>query len=1559
MRTILLCLLLTLSIFTPRAQNLPPATNPVSGISTGAPPARPAPPARFQFKDGDRIVFLGDTWMEREQKDGYIETLLTSRLQGKKAIFRNLAWSADTVLGRSRASFDPPEKGFDRLKEQLEAIKPTVAFLGYGMAESFNGQAGLAKFKRDINTLMDTITNISNPEPVRFVIVTPLYQERPTPTLPDPTEHNAQLELYATALREIATNRNSAVVDLFGMTRDYHKRPGVLNLTDNGIHPTAAGYWRIASLFERGLNLFVGVPRMGIGINNSVRPGGGGVKPSNISRTENTIRLTGEDEFVFSPPEPKRWGVTNSQYGFLIQFIPLPPGNYTLKIDGEISAVYSDKDWTRAAVVRNGPLYDRVEEMRHAIIKKNELFFYRWRPQNQTYLFGFRKYEQGRNAKEIPMFDPLISAEEEKIFRLAELKKRQFELAPAQPGDEQKIRPPGEKATPSAEVHHTPLPEPTFDLGANLDVTLWAENPLLAKPIQMNFDAKGRLWVASSSVYPQIQPGQEANDKILILEDTNEDGKADKTTVFADGLLIPTGVLPGDGGAYVANSTELLFYKDYDADGQADEKRIMLSGFGTEDTHHILHTLRWGFDGQLYMNQSIYIHSHIETPNGVVRLNSGGTLNLRPNTQELGIHMKGLVNSWGHHFDRFGQSFVTDGAGGEGINWVIPQAMFVTYEGARRVLHSVSPGSYPKFCSLEMIESEAFPEDWQGTLVTCDFRAHRVVRFAINEQGAGYVTTELPDVMRSTNVTFRPIDVKLGPDGALYIADWSNPIIQHGEVDFRDPRRDHEHGRIWRLKYKDRPLLKKAELVSASNSELFNNLLSPNLYVREQSRRVLTERGLKIKEDLDRWTKNQDGEQAQLEALWMYQSIDSPEAGLLRKLLEGKDGRIRAAAVRVLSFWWKRIVDPIGLLAGRVQDEHPRVRVEAVRAAAKIPSARSAELVLSALDKPLDRFSDYAIWLSINDLAEPWVKAIQSGEWKWEGREKQLEFGLKAIEPAQAGAVLAKVLAEKPIDKQGTGPWIDLVAAAGSREQLGVLLEQVVSGYFIDTARVQALKALSEAARLRQLSPDKGRENITVLFDHQNVELRAAAVRLAGDWKLQQFTGDLLKLAGRKETPGPVRNAAFVSLREIGRPARDGLADLAANAGGDPIIRAQATSALTAVDLAKGIPTAIELLDTFRNQSESAALEFWRALLANKGAAPALAQALPKSGLPPTVVKAGLRVAREGGRNEPNLVLALARNIDAEDETKNLSPEELNRLLASVREKGDPARGEMIYRRQELGCVTCHSIGGVGGKVGPDLTSIGASAPMDYLIESVQFPNRKVKEGFHSLMIETKDDQEVAGILVRESTEQIVLRDASNREISVAKNNVNKRSIGGSIMPAGLIDALNAQDQADLYRFLSELGKPGRYDASKGNVARTWKIMPRTLDVAQFTDDKVVMMESTGTIEHNNWQPINTQVDGRLTRNELQEAIRRVRFRDPDALYAKTTFEVAKSGRVHLRLPQLEKAAVWIDGKPLEAKQEIEVELSSGQHILAVKLDAKALPEFLTASTNEGTFINN
>src|SRR5262245_28696952 len=390
-----------------------------------------------------------------------------------------------------------------------------------------------------------------------------------------------------------------------------------------------------------------------------------------------------------------------------------------------------------------------------------------------------------------------------------------------------------------------PDPDPelerkSFIVCDGFEVNLFAADPLLAKPLQINFDPEGRLWVASSEVYPQIKPGQVANDKVLILEDKDGDGRADATRVFADGLLIPTGVEPGDGGAYVANSTELLHLKDTDGDGKADQTRVVLSGFGTEDTHHILHTLRWGYDGMLYFNQSVYIHSHIETPYGVRRLGGGGIWQFRPETMRLEVFIRGLINPWGHHFDRWGQSFATDGAGGEGINYCIPGGYYEWAVDAVRTLPGLNPGS-PKYCGLEVVSGRHMPDSWQGNLLTNDFRGNRVCRFVVSDDGAGFAAREQPELIKTKHVAFRPIDIKMGPDGAIYIADWYNPIIQHGEVDFRDPRRDHTRGRIWRVTAKGRPLVSRPKLVGAATLELLEKLKAPEDWTRQQAKLVLKE----------------------------------------------------------------------------------------------------------------------------------------------------------------------------------------------------------------------------------------------------------------------------------------------------------------------------------------------------------------------------------------------------------------------------------------------------------------------------------------------------------------------------------------------------------------------------------------------------------------------------------------------------------------------------------------------------------------------------------------------
>ena len=260
----------------------------------------------------------------------------------------------------------------------------------------------------------------------------------------------------------------------------------------------------------------------------------------------------------------------------------------------------------------------------------------------------------------------------------------------------------------------------------------------------------------------------------------------------------------------------------------------------------------------MYMNQSIYIHSHVETPAGVQRLLGGGIWRFRPETMELEIFCRGFVNPWGHHFDYWGQSFATDGAFVEGINYVFPGAVYRAAPNEPRFQAGLNPGS-PKHCGLEILSGRHLPKDWQGTMVTNDFRGNRVCRFKVSENGAGYASNQVTEVIKSSHVAFRPIDVKMGPDGAIYVADWYNPIIQHGEVDFRDQRRDHTHGRIWRITAKDRPLLSLPNFSNLTIPQLLDLLESPENWVRLYAKLNLKTRDSKqvIKDTAD-WVKDLD-----------------------------------------------------------------------------------------------------------------------------------------------------------------------------------------------------------------------------------------------------------------------------------------------------------------------------------------------------------------------------------------------------------------------------------------------------------------------------------------------------------------------------------------------------------------------------------------------------------------------------------------------------------------------------------------------------------------------------
>ena len=423
MKTVLLCLIAAFWTDLVLAQN-PPGTN--SSTAATQPRAVPGP---LEFKDKDRVVFLGDTWMGNDQKDAYIETLLTARLQGHKAVFRNLAWIGTNGPANAKSS-ESLEQDLKRLNEPLQAIQPTVAFLAYGTAESAKGEPGLERFKAELKKLMDTVTNLAAAQPVRFVLVTPLYDQSPPAESSEADARNAQLQPYANALRDLASERGAILIDLFEVMRKNHSRRGAQIWTSDGLAPTPYGYWQIANVFEMSLRLFPGPARLGIGRNNSVRRGCGGVLPEQITRVENTLRFVGRDEFVLRPVAPKVPGATNTLDGLWLQFTPLDPGKYSLKIDGELAAVRTGAQWMQAVLLKEGPLLDRSEALRQAIIKKNELCSEEKTP---GFIFGFRKNKQPDTR---PSPDPTVAAQEEKIFQLLELKSRNYELAPSTSADE-------------------------------------------------------------------------------------------------------------------------------------------------------------------------------------------------------------------------------------------------------------------------------------------------------------------------------------------------------------------------------------------------------------------------------------------------------------------------------------------------------------------------------------------------------------------------------------------------------------------------------------------------------------------------------------------------------------------------------------------------------------------------------------------------------------------------------------------------------------------------------------------------------------------------------------------------------------------------------------------------------------------------------------------------------------------------------------------------------------------------------------------------------------------
>ena len=616
------------------------------------------------------------------------------------------------------------------------------------------------------------------------------------------------------------------------------------------------------------------------------------------------------------------------------------------------------------------------ERIRKVVIDKNKHFFYRYRPLNTFYYTGGRNKSYGYLdfLPAMRNFEIMVSNRDRRIWDLAQGKRVSEEIddsnVPELPVTHQS-RGANEFLSPKDELA-------AFDVDPRFEVNLFAseeEFPDIACPIQMRWDSRGRLWVSCSTTYPHVYPGQAPADKLVILEDTDGDGKADKSMVFADDLHIPLSFVLGNGGVYVSEEPDLTFLKDTDGDGKADFRRRIFTGFGTEDSHHALHDFVWTPDGDLLFRESIFHNSQVETVYGPIRAKNSSWFSYSPYTHRLtafGAYPN--TNPWGVTFDDWG-------------NHVASHPIFAT---AFHATNPPYPEQHPKAsgipaysgtCGHEFVDFEFWPEELKGGFIKVRYKPNnRVEIHKWIEKEDSFVEEYQSDLIFSRNLSFVPVDIRFGPRGALYVCDWYNPIKGHAQYSLRDERRDRKSGRVWRIVPKGATLQDPPKIHGASIFELLELLKRPEYRYRYWAKRELRDRDrAQVKRALDNWVDGMDRDEDrfrhhQLEAIWLYRGIGAVNTDLLTELLSCDNHLARAAATRQLRYWSEELPNSENALRTSASDSSALVRMEAVIAASYVGTPGALEAARKVIKGPSGTHLDYAIATSLGseNLTRHW-----------------------------------------------------------------------------------------------------------------------------------------------------------------------------------------------------------------------------------------------------------------------------------------------------------------------------------------------------------------------------------------------------------------------------------------------------------------------------------------------------------------------------------------------------------------------------------------------------------
>ena len=962
-----------------------------------------------------------------------------------------------------------------------------------------------------------------------------------------------------------------------------------------------------------------------------------------------------------------------------------------------------------------------------------------------------------------------------------------------------------------------------FKLPAGFQIELYASEPDIGKPINLTFDAKGRMWVTQSFEYPfPAEPGK-GSDRITILEDTDHDGKADKFTHFSDTLNIPIGIFPVNDGAIAYSIPNVYRFIDNNSDGKADGQKILLGPFEHRDTHGMVNNFIRGYDGWIHSCHGFTNRSTVAGADGdSIKMISGNTFRFRPDGSRVEHMTHGRINPFGLAYDELGYLYSTDChtsplyqliRGADYTQWGKEEAMGFAPDMKPLEREATALAGIAYYADVR------FPEDYQSNFYIGDAVASRVYRNSFSFKGSSPVGKLEEEFVLSEDPWFRPVDVKLGPDGALYIADFYNSIIGHYEVPLSHPKRDKVRGRIWRITYKGQDNDVK-DLLAAPLDELIKSLDADNLVVRMAAADQIADRiGETAVAPVNEMINKKDiSGRAYIHGLWILHRLNRLTDELLTKSATHSDPVVRVHSMRIMAE--REPLEPsfFELVSNSLKDRDPHVKRAATELLQKFQTMPSLRFALAerTLASDNDSHQLYTTRLVLRNLLRNEKLMMEAVSVDWNQKDAgHIVDVLLGVPSPNAAVFLASYLANTSEKGERLTRLYEHLARfipadnlenviAAARDEAG----DDVDAQFISFKGIQqgiARRGGKESSQLQGW----GKALATGLLEKYTAKTASKsdddkakqqfAADLAGKYKLATLEPALLEFVNRGSTVDPdVQVSALKSLLMLNTDKHVVLAGRILNDTVGPQVKRRVASVLA--DFSG--PAVNKVLSDVKNAPPDLQWDIVMALAGTREGKDIIfrkvrqGEVLPRALIDPRIEERLQANISESQKKELEKIVADLEPVSKERQIQ------IDTWLVTFNTTNEPLSldtGKIVFTKN---CSPCHSIENKGGAIGPQLDGVGKWGPRA-LTEKILDPNRNVSEAFRNYTITTKDGKVMTGLFRREEGEVIVFADASGKEFSVPKNNIAEQRISKyTLMPDQFGQVLSQDEFNALLKFL-------------------------------------------------------------------------------------------------------------------------------------------------------------